>query len=138
MTNGVFPADFTTPVGLVRALIPDTTTDDGTVNTDYLFSDDYINAILALESASVKRAAAALIDVIANDQALLYKSVRTDDISVNGVVVAEQLRRRAVSLREEADRGEDDYFEIVYAAGGFVPEGTPPVWGRGWTWERWR
>lgn len=75
MTNGVFPADFTTPVGLVRALIPDTTTDDGTVNTDYLFSDDYINAILALESASVKRAAAALIDVITNDQALLYKSV---------------------------------------------------------------
>lgn len=136
-TNGVFPVDFTTDVGRVRMLVPDTTTDDGTSDTDYLFSDDYIRAALDLEGGSVKRAAAALIDVLANDQALLYKSLRTDDLTVNGVAVAQELRQRARSLRGEADRDEAEYFEIVYDDNGFIPEGTPPQWGRGWMWTQW-
>jgi hypothetical protein len=136
-TNGVFPVDFTTDVGRVRMLVPDTTTDDGTSDTDYLFSDDYIQAALDLEGGSVKRAAAALIDVLANDQALLYKSLRTDDLTVNGVAVAQELRQRARSLRGEADRDEAEYFEIVYDDNGFIPEGTPSQWGRGWMWTQW-
>lgn len=137
MTNGMFPVDFGTPVGQVRALIPDTATDDGTDDTDYLFSDDHIDSVLSLYGDNVKRAAAALIDVLANDQALLYKSVRTDDLTVNGASVAEALRRRSDSLRREADSADSEHFEIVYDEGQFWPEGTPPQWGRGWTWERW-
>lgn len=144
MTNGEFPPNYAAGVGQVRLLIPDSDTFDGTVDTDYLFSDDQITALLSLYSDSVRRSAAAAIDIIANDQVLLYKVVRTDDLSVNGAEVADALRKRAQSLREEAKAYDgqelEDSFQIVYPldSDNFLPEGVPPVWGREWTVGRWR
>jgi hypothetical protein len=143
MANGEYPPNYTEAVGKVRILIPDADTDTGDVNGDYLFSDEQIESILGLYNDSIKRATAALIDTIANDQALLYKVVRTDDLSVNGAQVADALRKRAQSLRDEANNDDDgdleDAVQIVYpATGGFIPEGTMPVYGREWVVGRWR
>lgn len=142
MANGVFPPALDTPVGQIRVLIPDLVTADRTVNTDYMFSDDELDAFLSIYADSVRRAAAAVLDTIATNEVLTYRTIRTDDLQVDVTKGAELLRRRAQALRDEADALDDneatDSFEIVFADGGFVPEGTPVQWGRQWTWGQWR
>jgi hypothetical protein len=121
----IYPPDYTDPTGQVRLLIPDT---DYPVGGSFIFSDDQITGYLALAQGSVKRAAAAAIDTLANDEALLYKTVRTDDLSVDGTRVADALRKRAQSLRDEADQ-EDvlGAFTVVWGDDdcGCRPEATP-------------
>jgi hypothetical protein len=139
-SNGIVPVDYGTPVGQVRLLIPDVATDDGTNNTDYLISDGAIQGALSLYASSVRRAAAALIDAIANDEALTYKITKTDDLSINGTAVAEALRRRAESLRSEADQFEDvpDGFQMVYPypeETWVVPETTTVPWPVRFQWR---
>jgi hypothetical protein len=136
----VFPPDYTTPVGQVRLLIPDMDTDDGTANTLYLFSDIAIDGMLALYNDSIRRTAAALIDTVANDEALTYKITRTDDLSVNGTAVADALRKRAQTLRDEADQFEDvaDGFQMVYPFASdewVVPETTTVPWPVRYQWR---
>lgn len=144
MANGVFPPDFTGDTGKVRLLIPDLTTEDSTADTTYLFSDDEINGLVALYNGSVRRAAAAALDALAVNEALLYRYVRTDDLTVDGTKGAEVLRKRAASLRAEADAEDalalEEAFQIVYpyGDGDFIPEGTPAVWGRQYGVGRWR
>lgn len=142
MANGTFPPDFTTDVGKVRALIPDLSTADGTVDTDYLFGDSELEAYLAIYNGSLRRAAAAAIDAIAVNEVLTYRYLRTDDLQVDGTKGAEVLRKRAQTLRDEADvidaTDAVDAFEIAYPESGFIPEGVPSAWGRAWTWEKWR
>lgn len=120
----VFPADYTTDVGQVRLLIPDTAQDA----LGYLFSDEQITAFLSLFSGSVKRAAAQAKDTIATDQTLLMKVVRTDDLAVDGPKVGAELRLQAKTLRDQADRGDEawDFFQIVYPDHQpYPPEATP-------------
>lgn len=120
----VYPADFTSPAGQVRLLIPDTAQDE---NDEYIFTDGQIAAFLSIYKDNIKRAAAQALDVLATDTALLLKVVRTDDLQVDGVKVAAELRARAKSLREDADA--DDYedaaaegFQVVY------PTYVPSAW----------
>lgn len=136
----VFPPLYDTPVGQVRLLIPDTVTDDGTANTEYLIPDEAIEGMLALYNGSIRRTAAALIDNIANDEALTYKVTRTDDLSISGVAVADALRKRAQSLRDEADTFEDapDGFTMVYPFAQdewCVPETTTIPWPVRFQWR---
>jgi len=118
MTNGVYPVDMNSPLGLVRLLVPDLTTDTGTSTGDYLFSDAMLNALLGLYSQNVKRAAARAIEILATDQALLTKVIRTDDLSVNGATLADALLKQAKALQDDADRDDsraaDDGFTIAY------------------------
>lgn len=143
MSNGEFPPDLTGDTGKVRLLIPDLSTEDGTVDTKYLFSDDEINGLVALYNGSVRRAAAAALDALAVNEVLLYRYLRTDDLTVDGTKSAEVLRKRAASLRAEADAEDvlalEEAFQIVYpeGAGAFIPEGTPAVWGRQYGVGRW-
>lgn len=143
MANGVFPPNLTTDVGLVRVLIPDLSTADDTVNTNYLFSDDELEALVGLYSGSVRRAAAAALDALAVNEALTYRYLRTDDLAVDGSKGAEVLRKRAAGLRAEADADDtlalEEAFQVVYPeySGGFIPEGTPPIWGRQYGVGRW-
>lgn len=132
-----FPPDYGTDVGMVRALIPDNSTEDGTANTDYVFSDDHLNAFLTIESGNVKRAAAHAMIALANDMALVLKHIRTYDLAVNGAAVAEALQKSAVELRKQADREADsddleDAFIITNFNDGICyPEGAVmPVYGR--------
>lgn len=132
MANGENPPDYTTPVGVVRAFIPDTAVDaDG----DFIFSDDQINAYLLAYNGNTRRAAARAIDVIAVDQVLLLKYVRTDDLTVDGAKVADALGKLSKALRDEADASDAndlaDGFQIVYPnyGGPCVPEATARPWG---------
>lgn len=141
MANGAFPVDYSTAVGRVRALIPDTATADGTGGTDYLFSDSHLEAYLTISAGSATRAAGFAVQAIAGDQALLLKHVRTDDLAVNGAAVAEALLKQAKALFDQADAEDvaalDESFQVVYPGGADCwPEGvTVPVYGRvvGWT-----
>lgn len=121
----VYPPLYDTAVGQVRLLIPDTAHDgDGL----YLFEDEQIEALLALYADNVRYAAARAKDIIATDQTLLTKVIRTDDLSVNGAALGTELRLQAKSLREEADKSDEawDFFQIVYPdVYTYPPEATP-------------
>jgi hypothetical protein len=131
MGNGINPPDYTTDAGLVRLLIPDVAID---VNGDFLFNDEQIDGLLGLFGGNVKRAAAQAKDIIATDQVMLLKVVRTDDLSVNGAQVAAELRLEAKALRDQADTADSltasDYFDIIYPAPVGYPEAVPIPWGR--------
>ena len=101
--------DYTNDAGRVRLLIND---DD---ETDKVFTDAAITAFLALEGGNVKLAAAQALDVIADDEALTSKVIRTQDLATDGAKVAESLRKRAATLRQQAVDDDDleGFFEIV-------------------------
>ncbi len=108
-----FTYDATTDIGKVRLLITDTD------SSSPIFQNEEIDAFLALNDG-VKRSAAAALDVIASNQALVLKVIRTLDLSTDGPSVARALREHASTLREEAemaDAGEEDglfdYAEMV-------------------------
>jgi hypothetical protein len=105
------PYDPATPVGQVRLLIVDT-------SDDPVFTDDEINAFLALEGQVVKLAAAQALDAIASDEALTSKRITDHDLSTDGPATAAALRAHANSLRAQAQlersRSDDEgYFEII-------------------------
>lgn len=106
--------DYTTSAGMVRVLVNDLEVGD------FVFTDEEIAAYLAMEGDNVKRAAAQAIDTIADNEALASKVYRSQDVGTDGAKVADALRKRAASLRAQADKDEaagDDgsYFEFVPA-----------------------
>ena len=107
----VVPPDYSSNVGLCRLLIPDTS------NVEYILSDEQITALLALFNSSVKRAAAQAKDIIAADTTMLLKVIKTDDLQIDGVKVAAELRAQASVLRAEANLEEvGGYFFLDYPA----------------------
>jgi hypothetical protein len=105
-TPDVTPPDYTTPIGQVRLLIPDTEQIGDT--PAYLFNDSQIQAFLALYSNSIKRAAAQAKLVLATSEALINKVIRTYDYQTDGAKLGAELRAQAQALREEADIDEKD------------------------------
>lgn len=103
------PISYTTPAGQVRLLINDT------VEASPVFTDDEITAFLAMESDSVKLAAAQALDTIADDEALTSKVITSQDLRTDGASVAVALRERAKQLRTQAG---------VTIAGGLTARGT--------------
>jgi hypothetical protein len=101
------PNDPTTPLGLVRLMINDTETGDP------VFSDGDLQALLAAEDGVVKLAAAQALDIIADDEALTSKVIRTQDLSTDGAKLADSLRKRATALRDQVAAADDGFFEIV-------------------------
>lgn len=95
-----FTYDVSTDVGKVRMLIPDR--DEQSV----IFQDDEIDAYLALNDLSHRRAAAEALETIASDQALTLKVIRTLDLETNGASLMNSLMARAKQLRETADVAE--------------------------------
>lgn len=77
----------------VRFLISDT---DGAV-----FSDVEVSAVMAREPGE-KMAAARLLEIIADNESLIAKSIRSQDFATDGPKVAADLRRSAAQLRAEA------------------------------------
>ncbi|MEV6036029.1 hypothetical protein AB0L65_33080 [Nonomuraea sp. NPDC052116] len=93
--------DYSTDVGKVRLLIPDTD------EANLLLTDEQVTAFLALEG-SVKLAAAQALDTIASSEAMVSKVIRTQDVSTDGAKVAAELRARAAELRRQVDEGVGD------------------------------
>lgn len=112
-----FTYDLTTAVGKVRLLLNDVVELDDNDNLVYVFTDEELDAFLALESQSVKRAAAQAIDTNADNEALASKVLRTQDLTTDGAKLADSLRKRAADLRRQADREEEDgdgfFFNVI-------------------------
>ncbi|MEV8638099.1 hypothetical protein AB0395_41250 [Streptosporangium sp. NPDC051023] len=94
--------DYSTPVGRVRLLIPDT--DPAT----QLLIDPQIQAYLDMEGGSIKLAAAQALDSIASSEAMVSKVISMNGLSINGPAVAAELRARATGLREQVAEGLGD------------------------------
>jgi hypothetical protein len=112
------PPDYTTAIGQVRLLIPDTeqldNLADPSASAAYIFSDPQIQAFLALYSNNVKRAAAQAKLVLSTSEALINKVIRTADYTTDGAKLGAELRAQAAALMAEADKddAEDSYEEI--------------------------
>lgn len=101
-----------TNVDSVRLLIPD-------LGASPALTNQQITDLLALSGDKVFLAAALALEVIATDEALVYKIVSTDDMSVNGVTGAQLLLTRAKQLRADQDRADltaapEDAFQLVF------------------------
>lgn len=94
--------DFNTAVGQVRLLINDVD------ENAQVFSDNELNAFLALERGNAKRAAAQAIDAQATNEALALKVLKDHQVTTDGAKLADAMRRHADSLRKQARDDEDD------------------------------
>ena len=90
----------------VRLLIKDT------LDSNYVFEDEELDAFLTLESSSLKRAAALAYEVIAGNQAYVLKVIKNLDLQTDGAKVAEALRATAKAWRDQAE------YDDAAAAGG--------------------
>lgn len=128
---GVSPVDFSTDIGIVRALLGDTDADNVTsgVGEFAWFGDNEITAVLGEYDGNRKRTAARLLLTVAASQALLLKKWSADDLSVDGAAIAEALRKQAATLMDEADTQDEgiDIFELSYPGRNarLVPELSP-------------
>lgn len=108
-----FSFDLTSDLGKVRLLIPDRQPDE------YIFDDVEILALLEMEDG-IKRTTALALETIASDQAMTLKVIRLLDITTDGAKVSDALLKRAQSLRDQAETGDEtdeggfDIAEMVY------------------------
>lgn len=102
--------DFSSPVGQVRVLIPDLRKleDLRDLRNDprYLFADEEIEALLAVNSGNVKLAAADACDAIGMDKALQLLVLKTDDKQTDGAKLLAAIVGRARQLRASAREDE--------------------------------
>lgn len=127
----VTPPDYSTVVGQIRLLIPDTEQLENlsTTATDaaYIFSDAQIQAFATMYSNNIKRAAAQAKLVLATSEALINKVIKTYDLTTDGAKLGAELRAQAVELRNEADK--DDQYE---ASDSFQVVGNTAGWDNSW------
>lgn len=116
-------ADYSTPLGRVRLLITDTSD----VVADQIFSDDQLAAFLDMAGESVYRAAAEALLVMAANEALTSKKIRTQDLATDGPAVSAELRALAERLTvkaDEADAAAGTFFELVPFSAPAAVEGV--------------
>jgi hypothetical protein len=82
-------------LGYVRLLISDTQDGDGRV-----FTDDEVGEILTREG-NVKLAASVLLLIIAGNEALVAKVIRTQDLQTDGAKLSAELRALSNVYREQ-------------------------------------
>lgn len=113
MATSEFPPNPNTLIGQVRLLISDwPDSPDG-----FIFDDAQVQAFLSMRKDNVTRAAASALMTIANNEVLLYKYVRTDDLTVDGVKGATELRLQARQLESQADNedaADNEFFMVTY------------------------
>lgn len=145
---GAWPVDGTTDVGAFRILYGDVNStpyepvEPGYQNYEEL-SDAEIGAFLAQGGGSVTRSIAYLYLSLAGDAAKKSVSIQDHDLRVDLSKRAADLRALAEFWfgREDADGDIEDAFQIVPTGtdhSDFIPEAASPVWGRAYTWARWR
>jgi hypothetical protein len=102
--------DLATLTGKTRLLAADTST------TDPVFSDDEIDAFLAMSGSEPLYAAALALDTMAASEALTLKRITLLDLQTDGQATAAALRAQAQELREVARSGvgnEADLFAVA-------------------------
>lgn len=127
----VYPPDYSTTIGQVRLLIPDTeqldNLADPTADAEYVFDDHQIQAFATLYSNNVKRAAAQAKLVLATSETLINKVIKTYDLSTDGAKLGAELREQAKFLFAEADK--DDQYD---AYDSFQVVGNTEGWDNSW------
>jgi hypothetical protein len=128
----IFPVDYSTAIGQVRLLIPDTEQLEDLSGTqehgEYIFNDAQIQAFLSLYSNNVKRAAAQAKLVLATSESLINKVIRTADYTTDGAKLGAELRAQAKQLQDEADK--DDLVDSYDDSFIVVPQNTK--WDNSW------
>lgn len=124
----IFPPELQTPVGRVRKYVPDLIQLEDPKNPlaepAYYFSDNEVLSFIseyaplpeAPTRAQVRRAAADIIDALANNEALVLKKIKTEDLETDGPATANALRNGAKALRQQADaedEADNAFFDIV-------------------------
>lgn len=118
----IFPPDFSTPLGQLRALVSQTEQYKDPANpaapADYLMDDGHLKSFLALNGDKLYGAAADALLALAANEALVSKKIRTEDLSTDGSVIANSLRQIAQEFRtrqkdEDAEDAALEAFEIV-------------------------
>lgn len=126
----VFPPDYATPIGQLRALLSQTKQYvdpmDPTAQPDYLIPDAQLQAYIALNRDGLFGAAADALLAIATNEVLISKKIRTEDLQTDGPAVAGELRRMSEVYRQrQKEEWElldyEDAFEIV----PYVPDPSP-------------
>lgn len=139
----VYPPDYASDIGKIRALIPDVeqVDQDDTGTVAYLFEDEHLAAILAVQravpgapGAAIRRAAADAVDALATSEAYISKVIKTEDLMTDGAKVANAMTTRAANLRRDADREEDELGAAAFEIVPFQPRPleTLPLSWRGW------
>lgn len=118
----VYPPDYATPLGQLRALVSQTEqyTDpavEGSV-PDYLMDDALLQSYLVINHDKLYGAASDVLLALAANEALVSKKIRTEDLSTDGSVIANSLRQIAQEYRnrQKEDDAEDaalEAFELV-------------------------
>lgn len=138
----IYPPDLTSPVGRVRKYIPDLVMLDDPKNPEagpeYYFNDVEIMGFLTeytmdLEDPAryqVMFAAADAIDALANNEALVLKKIKTEDLETDGATVANALRVGARNLRARAKEEEAEE-QVMFDIIPFRHDHPQTVLGRG-------
>lgn len=147
---GVFPIDPTSDVGKFRALYGDVFSTPYTpVEPGYQsyteLSDAEIEAFISQAGNSIPRAIGFYYMSMAGSAAKVSKSWKDYDLASDTTKRPAELRAIAQWWFDLADDEDsiagEEAFEIVPTgtrSGGFIPEGTNPIWGRKYTMGRWR
>lgn len=127
----ITPPNYSTVIGQIRLLIPDTeqleNLADPLQDASYLFSDAQIQAFATMYADNVKRAAAQAKLVLATSETLINKVIRTADYTTDGAKLGAELRAQAKALQEEAK--EDDLVEQFET---FIIAPPAVKWGNTW------
>lgn len=147
---GAIPVDPTTDVGKFRVLYGDTQYEEydpavpGIGNFETL-SDIEIVGFLAQGNGSINRAIGYLYLAMSGRAAEESQSVKDYDLQIDTTKTPAALLEAAkfwfgLADDEDDNAGLNDYFDVVGMGRGcdWVPEGASPVYGRKYTWSRWR
>lgn len=133
----VVPADFSTVVGQIRALIPDVEQVDyaDTGYPEYMFSDSHLNGLHLISRgdgvARVYRAAASALRALAVSEGLIQKVIRTEDLQTDGAKLASAILAAARQLDDQADMAEEDSETMMIVDFQPLPQDGFPVSLRG-------
>lgn len=136
----LFPPDLSSAVGRTRKYIPDLVKledpKDPSAEPSYYFSDleltgfvsEYADPSAEPTRWQIKRAAADAIDALANNEALVLKKIKTEDLETDGPATANALRAGARALRERAaqEEAEESVFIGVIPFRHFHPQTRLP------------
>lgn len=113
-SQDIYPVDFGSVIGQIRALIPDVEqvdySDSGV--SEYMFSDAHLRGLHTIASgegsARIYRAAASALRALAVSEGLIQKVIRTEDLQTDGAKLASALLAGAKQLEDRADSAEED------------------------------
>lgn len=115
-----------TPIELVRVLIPDFEPVFGESKNEYLFTDEDIERYLEVANGNVLRAAGHAMIAVGNSEALISKVIQTQDLKTDGSKVQQQWRESGQALFKRADIEDADsassYFDIIDYQEGWSAE----------------